>query len=183
MLRPRRLPEADEPIADFMFDYLCYFQTSTFFCSRELFLRVPFEKELSSFQDIDWFLRATTTTGVALSVVPEPLSIYHVAEERSTITSRLSWESRLAWGRANRHRMTRRAYSRFIAGSCVGRAAEDKAGVAGLRVLLRECILRGSPTPANIALILGVFLLAPALRRRIRDAFFLSAYRGASSRV
>jgi hypothetical protein len=76
--------------------------------------------------------------------------------------------------------MTRRGYSRFIAGSCVGRAAEDKAGVAGLRVLLHECILRGSPTPANIALILGVFLVTPALRRRIRDAFFLPAY-GASS--
>ena len=180
VLRPRRLPEADEPIADFMFDYLCYFQTSTFFCSRELFLEVPFRKELSSFQDIDWFLRAPTTPGVTLSVVPEPLSIYHAPEDRSTITSKLSWESRLAWGRANRHKMTRRGYSRFIAGSCVGRAAEDKAGVAGLRVLLHECILRGSPTPANIALILGVFLVTPALRRRIRDAFFLPAY-GASS--
>lgn len=181
VLRPRRLPQPDEPIADFMFDYLCYFQTSTFFCSRQLFLEIPFRQDLSSFQDIDWFLRAATTPGVTLSVVPGPLSVYHAPEERSTITSRLSWQSRLAWGRANRHRMTRRAYSRFIAGSCVGRAAEDKAGVSGLMVLLRECILRGSPAPANIALILGVFLVTPALRRRIRDAFFLPAYRSASS--
>jgi glycosyltransferase involved in cell wall biosynthesis len=181
VLRPRRLPRAQEPVPDFMFDYLCYFQTSTFFCSRDLFLKVPFRKDLSSFQDIDWFLRATTTVGVTLAVVPEPLSIYYAPEERATITSKLGWRSRLAWGRANRHRMTRRAYSRFIAGSCVGRAAQDKAGIAGLAVLLRECILRGSPTPTNVAMIFGVFLVTPELRKRIRDALFLPAYKGASS--
>ena len=119
--------------------------------------RVPFEKELSSFQDIDWFLRATTTTGVALSVFPEPLSIYHVAEERSTITSRLSWESRLAWGRANRHRMTRRAYSRFIAGSCVAGSPRTKPAWPACGSCCVNAFSVVLPTPANIALILGVF--------------------------
>ena len=180
-LRPRRLPRFAEPVVDFMFDYLCYFQTSTFFCSRNLLLRVPFQKDLSSFQDIDWFLRAATTPGVQLVVVPEPLAIYHAPEDRVTITTGLSWKSRLEWGRANRHRMTRRAYSRFISGSCVGRAAQDRAGLAGLGLLLRECIVHGSPSPANIALILGTFLIAPNLRRRIRDAVFLPSWKRASS--
>lgn len=178
VIRPRRLPKAGEPAAEYMFDYLCYFQTSTFFCSRELLLKVPFRRDLPSFQDIDWFLRATTTPGVKLVAVPEPLSVYHAPVERATITSKLGWKDRLAWGRANRDRMTRRAYSRFIAGSCVGRAAQDKAGLTGLLVLLRECVLRGSPTPANVALIMGVFLVPTDLRRRIRDSVFLPAYKG-----
>jgi hypothetical protein len=160
-----------------MFDYLCYFQTSTFFCSRKLMLDVPFRRDLRSFQDIDWFLRAMTTPGVSLAVVPEPLAIYYAPEERATITNGLSWEERLAWGRANRDRMTRRAYSRFIAGSCVGRAAQDKAGLPGLFTLLRECVLHGRPTPSNVALIIGMFLVTPSMRQSIRDIFFLPAYK------
>ena len=181
VLRPRRLPDPGEPIAEFMFDYLCYFQTSTFFCSRELLLQVPFQKDLPSFQDIDWFLRAATTPGVRLVAVDEPLAIYYAPEERATITSKLGWKARLDWGRANRARMTRRAYSRFIAGSCVGRAAQDGAGFSGLGILLRECILHGAPTPISIALILGVFFVPADLRRRVRDALFLPSYKRASS--
>lgn len=181
VIRPRRMPRPAEPVADFMFDYLCYFQTSTFFCSRELLLRIPFQKDLPSFQDIDWFLRAATAPGIRFAVVPEPLAVYNAPEERATITSRLGWLSRIEWGRANRHRMSRRAYSRFISGSCVGRAAQDRAGLSGLVLLLRECIVHGSPSPANIALIFGTFFISPTLRRRVRDLFFLPAYKRASS--
>ena len=180
VVRPRRLPRENEPASEFMFDYLCYFQTSTLFASKALFLTVPFPKDLACFHDIDWFLRATTSDGVKLIVVPEPLAIYHAPAERVTITSKLRWEARLSWGRANRHRMTRRGYSRFVAGSCAGRAAQDRAGLTGLATLLRECVFRGSPTPANIALIVGMFLVTPELRRRIRDAFFLQRHDKAS---
>jgi glycosyltransferase involved in cell wall biosynthesis len=180
VVRPRRLPREDEPASEFMFDYLCYFQTSTLFASKALFLKVPFQKDLACFHDIDWFLRATTRDGVKLIVVPEPLAIYHAPAERVTITSKLGWEARLSWGRANRHRMTRRGYSRFVAGSCAGRAAQDKAGLSGLTMLLRECVFRGAPSPPNIALILGMFLVTPELRRRIRDTFFLQRHDKAS---
>jgi glycosyltransferase involved in cell wall biosynthesis len=177
VVRPRRLPRENEPASDFMFDYLCYFQTSTLFASKALFLKVPFQKDLACFHDIDWFLRTTTSGGVKLMVVAEPLAIYHAPDERVTITSKLGWEARLSWGRANRHKLSRRGYSRFISGSCAGRAAQDKAGLAGLSTLLRECVLHGSPSPANIALILGIFLVTPELRRRIRDAFFLEEHK------
>ena len=175
VVRPRRLPRENEPASEFMFDYLCYFQTSTLFASKALFLKVPFQKDLACFHDIDWFLRATTSGGAKLIVVAEPLTIYHAPDERVTITSKLGWEARLSWGRANRHRMSRRGYSRFISGSCAGRAAQDKAGLSGLSTLLRECVVHGSPSPANVALIVGIFLVTPELRRRIRDGFFLQA--------
>ncbi len=38
VVRPRRLPRPGESICEYMFDFLCYFQTSTLFCSRELLL-------------------------------------------------------------------------------------------------------------------------------------------------
>ena len=68
VVRPRRLPRPGEPPGEFMFDYLCYFQTSTFFCSKELMLRIPFTKGLPFFQDIDWFCEQCATQLPSLSL-------------------------------------------------------------------------------------------------------------------
>src|ERR1700754_1699836 len=102
MVRPRRLPRKDERITDYMFDYLCYFQTSTFFCSRELFLDISFTAGLKNFQDIDWFLRVSSNPTVNLLIVPKPLSVYYAPELRAGITRNLGWEARLKWGQNNR---------------------------------------------------------------------------------
>lgn len=173
VLRPRRLPRPDEAPSEFMFDYLCYFQTSTFLCSKELMLRVPFTKHLRFFQDIDWFLRALRRPEVHLIVVEQPLSIYYAPEERETITSGVMWNERLDWGRANRNLMSKRGYSRFIVGSCVGPAVQDGAGVRGFGRLLYECAVVGSPTAQLLLLLCATYLLRPALRRRLRDRFLL----------
>lgn len=173
VLRPRRLPLPSEPPSEFMFDYLCYFQTSTFLCSRELMLQCPFTKDLPFFQDIDWFLRAFRNFGAELAVVEQPLSIYHAPENRVAISNRVNWRSKLEWGRANRHLMTARAYSRFIVGSCAGAAAEDRAGARAFSRLFYECAVVGSPTPQLLPLLCGTFLLSPVLRRKLRDTFLL----------
>jgi glycosyltransferase involved in cell wall biosynthesis len=180
VVRPRRLPREGESICEYMFDFLCYFQTSTFFCSRQLLLDVPFRKELKGFHDIDWFLRVNSHPKVKLEVVKELLSVYHAPEQRATITAGLHWEKRLAWGQENRGLMTRRAYSRFIVGSCAGPSVRDKAGLSGLARLLRECVLRGSPDPLNIALLFGTFLVTPDARRTLRDKLFLDSTRAAA---
>lgn len=180
VVRPRRLPRPGESICEYMFDFLCYFQTSTFFCSRALLLEVPFRKELKGFHDIDWFLRANSHPEVKLEVVEESLSVYHAPEQRATITAGLHWEKRLAWGKQNRGLMTRRAYSRFIVGSCAGPAVRGQAGMRGLFRLLRECVFRGSPNPLNIALLLATFLVTPGARRTIRDKWFLDTARAAT---
>jgi glycosyltransferase involved in cell wall biosynthesis len=175
VVRPRRLPLAGEPICEYMFDFLCYFQTSTFFCSRELFLEIPFRKELKSFQDIDWFLRVNSDPSVRCLVIAESLSVYHSPDQRATITSKLDWKKRLAWGQENRKLMTRRAYSRFIVGSCAGTAARDQTGgrTSALVKLTTECLLHGSPTPVTIGFLFGTFLVTPSTRRTIRDSLFL----------
>jgi glycosyltransferase involved in cell wall biosynthesis len=173
VIRPRRLPRSGEAPREFMFDYLCYFQTSTFVCSRHLMLRVPFTKGLLFFQDIDWFLRATSEADVELIVVPQPLSIYCAPERRATVTSSINWNARLDWGRANRHLISQRSYSRFIVGSCAGPAVQDRAGLPGFTRLLYECVVVGSPTPHLLMMLCGTYLLRPALRKKLRDRFLL----------
>jgi Glycosyl transferase family 2 len=125
VIRPRRLPRPGESPCEFMFDYLCYFQTSTFLCFKELMLKVPFTRNLPFFQDIDWFLRAFRNSDARLIVVEQPLSIYYVPEKRAAISNSVTWKSKVDWGRANRHLMSDRAYSRFIVGSCAGAAVRE----------------------------------------------------------
>jgi hypothetical protein len=173
VVRPRRLPRPGESPCEFMFDYLCYFQTSTFFVSTNLLLKIPFKKDLPFFQDIDWFLRALRGPEADLIVVAQPLSIYYAPEKRVTITSGLGWKARLDWGRENRHLMSKRSYSRFIVGSCVGPAVQDNAGVRGFGRLFNECAIVGSPTPQLLLMLCGTYLLRPALRKKLRDRFFL----------
>ena len=69
--------------------------------------------------------------------------------------------------------MSKRAYSRFIVGSCVGAAVQDRAGVRGFSRLFYECAIVGSPTPQLMLLLCGTFLLRPALRKKLRDRFLL----------
>jgi glycosyltransferase involved in cell wall biosynthesis len=173
VIRPRRLPRPDEAAWEFMFDYLCYFQTSTFLCSKQLMLNVPFSEGLAFFQDIDWFLRALRSPGTKLVVVAQPLSIYNAPEDRVTITSSLGWKARVGWGRANRHLMSKRGYSRFIVGSCVGRAVQDGAGLGGFGRLFYECAVVGSPTPQLLLLLCGTYALRPSLRKKLRDRLLL----------
>jgi glycosyltransferase involved in cell wall biosynthesis len=177
VVRPRRLPQKGEPISEFMFDYLCYFQTSTFLCSRILYLRVPFDSSLPFFQDIDWFLRVSQDEAFKLVVIDEPLSIYHVPAGRSSITTGLNWQARLEWGRQRRHLLSKRAYSRFVVGTCVGRAVQDGAGWTGFVTLLKEVVLVGSATPYLVTLLCGAYLLSPKQRKQLRDRLFFAKTR------
>ncbi len=174
-VRPRRLPRPNEPISEYMFDILCYFQTSTFLCARTLLLEIPFQKSLGGFQDIDWFLRVNLSPDTRLIVLPEVLSVYYAPEERSTITANLSWEKRFQWGQARRNVLTKRAYSRFIVGSCVCRAVEERAGTRALWRLFREYAFVGRPTLSGTLLLLGMCAVTPQIRRRVRNAWFLSS--------
>jgi glycosyltransferase involved in cell wall biosynthesis len=173
VIRPRRLPRPGEAPREFMFDYLCYFQTSTFVCPTQLMLKVPFTKGLPFFHDIDWFLRVMGEPDVDLVVVPQPLSIYYVPEKRTTITNGVNWKARVDWGRAHRQLMGKRSYSRFIVGSCAGPAAQDRAGLRGFNCLLYECAVVGSPTPQLLLILCGTYLLGPGLRKKLRDRFLL----------
>lgn len=172
-VRPRRLPRVGESISEFMFDYLCYFQTSSFVINRLLFLDVPFLTGQPFYQDIDWFLRVDQLPETRVVVVGEPLTVYYEPRRRVTVTSKTPWKARLDWGKANRHRMTGRAYSRFVVGSCAARAVEEGAGLSGFVLLLRECIVGGRPSPMLLVLLGGIYLLSPQQRRVWRDRLFL----------
>ena len=171
-IRPRRLPAKNERLCEYMFDFSCSFQTSTFFCARELMMRIPFSKGLKGHQDLDWFLRATEQPDTEFRIVEEALSVYHVPTGRESVGRSFNWRSSLAWGKAERRRMTGLGYSRFVVSCCAVRAVEEKERFRALPRLLYECALVGSPSPKTIGLLFLVLFLNPDVRRKLRDLLF-----------
>jgi glycosyltransferase involved in cell wall biosynthesis len=168
---PRRFPRSNEDMSEYLFGSPRNgFQTSGFFCSRELIIRVPW-RDLKGLQDIDWFLRVTAEPSVQFVIVPEPLCTYWV-EDGSTITSKLDWRTCLTWAQTNRALMTRRAYSCFIAKVCVHRARKENAGFSSIARLLRDFLFEGSPTVSSLIWFVAYSLLAYERRRNLANRLF-----------
>jgi glycosyltransferase involved in cell wall biosynthesis len=168
-LVPRRFPKPSEHISEYLFGAPRNgFQTSGFFCSRELMIREPWHR-LKGLQDIDWFLRVTTRTDVQLEIVQDPLCIYWT-EGEGTITSKLDWQTCLDWGQSHRSLMTPRAYSSFIAKVCAHRAAKQRAGAGTMLHLFRELLFNGTPTPSSLLLFAVYAASSYKTRRRLANA-------------
>jgi glycosyltransferase involved in cell wall biosynthesis len=161
---PNRLPRPGEEVSEYLFGAPRNgFQTSAFFCERELLLEIPWRR-LNGLQDIDWFLRVLRAPATQMLFVDEPLSIYWM-ESEDTITKKLRWDSCLDWGRNNRNLMTRKAYSCFIAKFCVSRAVSQQAGSRSWLNLLAELLFSGIPSARSLALFVG-YTIVPFERRR-----------------
>jgi glycosyltransferase involved in cell wall biosynthesis len=184
---PRRAPAEGEPLSEYLFRRRHFtrgegaLQTSTFFCQRALLLETPFQKGLKRHQDWDWLLRIAERGDVAIELIAEPLSIYHRAEQRESVSESVDWRSSLRWARQNRDRITPRAYSFFVAAEVAPQAAEAREGIGTCLALLRECLFGGSPTPFALTLFAGYYLLPRRLRTGART--FVSGARARLQRV
>jgi glycosyltransferase involved in cell wall biosynthesis len=168
-LRPARLPAEGEPISEWLFSRECGFQTSSFFCSRTLFLEVPFTSGLKGCQDLDWFLRILAAPGVELKICRQPLAVFYVAERRSSVSRVMDLKVRLDWGRSCRRYMTRRGYSLFIFHTCATRAAAEPFRLAAFARLFYECAFVGRPDPQTLGHLVALFFLPRGLRHAVRD--------------
>lgn len=169
LLKPIRPPRTGEPFSEYLFSPHCGYQTSTLFCSRKMYLEVPFTRGLKGCQDLDWFLRIMVHPGVKLRVAQEPLTVFHEPESRTSVSRGLSWQFRVEWGRSQKHLMTPRAYSLFVFSVCATKAALGPFSLRAFLVLLRECLLVGRPNVRTVAHLVALFLLPDKLRLALRD--------------
>jgi glycosyltransferase involved in cell wall biosynthesis len=166
---PGHLPRKNEPLSEFLCSSRGGFQTSTYLCPRELFLRVPFTKGLKKHQDWDWFLQLASLPGFDLLIVPEPLSIYWVPlRVRTSISGSLDWALSFAWAKSRLPLLTRRAYAMFLVKIVARSAAIQKVGIRKRWQIFCELVLRGRPTTLLIAEFVGTLLVTEDLRRRLR---------------
>lgn len=164
---PAPSPQEDEPISEYLFGRpINVLATSSYLCSRQLLLDVPWKKGLSGLQDMDWILHVLAEKGVRLKVVDEPLTIYW-KHGNGCISGSLDWRATLQWGQANRALLSPKAYSYFLARICVNRAIQQGAKLTDLWELFREFILASRPSWRSMTLLVGYTLVPFRYRRFI----------------
>jgi glycosyltransferase involved in cell wall biosynthesis len=173
---PPRVYDGSQPVADYLFcrsgltDPGGLMQTSTLLASRELLLAIPFRDGLRMHQDWDWMIRVTTYEGVGVVMLPKPLAVWRVEDNRSSTGRSVDWQFSLQWIRGVRRLISRRAFSSFVALQCVWRARNAHAGLLNRLKILRAFVFEGQPQLRS-SLHFFVYSVVPEwLRIRLRDA-------------
>ncbi len=171
-IRPRRLPTASEPIADYLLGRNGFFQgeglvqTSTILAPKALLLKVPF-RQLPKHQDWDWLIRAMALPGVELAFVPEVLATWYLEEKRSSVSKTQNWQNSLNWARESRSLLTKRAYGAFLLIE-VGAQAAAQGSTTLFWPLLREAVTLGRPRWIELLLYFAMWGIPMERRRTIR---------------
>ncbi len=171
---PRRLPAPGEIFSDYFFSRRGwnsgegFLQTSTWFASRALMMKVPFTRGLRRCQDLDWLLHATALPGIEVAIVSDVLAIFHHDEGRERVSRSADWRFLYTWAMANRGYFTPRAFSFFLATFCVPSAAKQGEGLDSFFFLLRSCIVRGGASGKCLLLFLICWWMPEARRRILR---------------
>jgi glycosyltransferase involved in cell wall biosynthesis len=169
MIRPRRAPRPAEPFSEYLFKPGCGFQTSTFFTSRSLLLRIPFTTGMKKHQDWDWLLRVSADPAVSLRVTDQALAIWYDFGTVDRVSSTSDWQFSLSWLKNNSALFTRRAYAAFVAKVCLPAAVAQGASWRHLSCLGREFLFGGRPSAASTVMFITKCLLPRPLIHRVRD--------------
>ncbi|MFV2099578.1 glycosyltransferase family 2 protein [Micromonospora sp. LOL_024] len=171
---PRRLPEPDEPICEYLtlrrglFHGDGFIQTSTIMAPTELLRRVPFTVGLRRQQELDWTVRAASQPDVQLLIAAEPLVLWHQDENRPRISLSSPWEAQLEWLRGIRPLITPRAYA-AITMSIISSMAAPTRSLRVFLLLLAEARRHGRPGVLDYLAFLQIWSIPPQLRHQVRD--------------
>jgi glycosyltransferase involved in cell wall biosynthesis len=169
---PRRTPAADEHISDYLFVRNSGFQgegliqSSTIFTAKELIQRAPFSVK-AKHDEWDWLLRACLVNGAGVEFAPEALAVWHLNSQPTSLSRTHDWRQMLTWFQAQRHLVTRRAYSSFLLIEISAHAAAQ-GDWAAMGLLLREAIRYGKPRLIDFGFFLGMWFISPGLRSWLR---------------
>lgn len=170
---PRRAPATSEPLSEYLFVRNTLFQgegliqSSTILTAKELLEKVPYSN-IRRHTDWDWLLHAINLEGAGIEFVPEPLSVWYLGENRPSMSKSSDWQYSFNWIKAQQDLVTPRAYSSFILTEVSSRAALARDWKA-FWPLLWEAIRQGSPTPRDLCLFVGMWLIPPPTRRWLRN--------------
>lgn len=172
---PRRLPEIQEPISEYLLARRGLFQgegtvtTSTLLVKRELMLRTPFGAGQKRHQEWDWLLRALEDHGTELLFAPEALSIWYVEDGRPSISARNNWVYSYEWIERMRPIITPRAYAAFLLTLVTSLAVRGR-DARGCLAILGHALRKGKPAIIDLLLFLGMITVPQEYRRRARAA-------------
>lgn len=169
---PPRTYEAPQAVGDYLFcreglrDPGGLLQTSTLLAPRELLLAVPFEPGLPMHQDWDWVIRVSAHKGVGVRMLAQPLAVWRVEDDRTSVGRSPDWRASLGWIRRMRPLISARAFSWFVAVQCAWRVQASAAGVSARLALLWLYCVQGQPEFRSLLL----FFVFGCMPGRVRKA-------------
>ena len=143
-------------------------QTTTLLFPKCLYELVPFKSGLPRHQDLDWVLRATQLESVGIEFSPEPLAVWHKAEQRKSVSSNANWRGSYEWIGSVRDMITPRAYGTFIASEVAWQAAAQHAW-GSFFPLLREACCKGKLKLADVIRYTAFWLVPPSARSALKS--------------
>jgi glycosyltransferase involved in cell wall biosynthesis len=172
---PRRFPDVDEPVGDYLFNRRSLFNgeaamnTSTLLLPKKLVEEIQFSPEVKKHQEADFLIRAAATHKLNVKIAKETLAIWYVDGDRSTIDNSMNWVRSFEWIRGHRARLSRGAYAGFLLISLASEASGQGAWRAFLPIL-REAVAHGRPRAVHLVRFFCMWIMPKNLRRRIRFA-------------
>src|ERR1035438_5537357 len=110
-----------------------------------------------------------------LEFVHQPLTIWHIEENRQAISANDDWLRSFRWANDSRNFLTNRAYAAFLLVFIASMAAKQRKWGAFLPLLTHAIRSKGT-RPIDLLLFAGVWLFPAELRSRLR-AFFSATTR------
>jgi glycosyltransferase involved in cell wall biosynthesis len=172
LIWPRTLPF--QPLSEYLLSRRGWsygdglLSTITLLFPKDLYSMVPFQAGLPRHQDLDWVFRASAHAGVGLEFVPKPLAVWHMAEQRKSISVKADWKASFRWLESVRELITRRAYAGFMATSIAPQAARQGEWHK-FPFLLKMMLTYGSPSARDLMLFMGMWCVPHSIRRLVRQ--------------
>ena len=101
-------------------------------------LAVPFRENLSSYEDVDWLLRANATADFVIGCLDETLAVTHHDAGAARVSKKSDWDQFYLWILESRYLLTPRAFSYCLVRGGISRIRRSrKLRYALVRDLLR----------------------------------------------
>jgi glycosyltransferase involved in cell wall biosynthesis len=171
---PRRLPDAHEPLSEYLatrrglFHGDGFIQTSTILAPTELLRRVPFDPSLRRLQELDWTLRCLEQDDVGLVYATDPLVVWYADEHRPRVSFDAPWREQFEWLQRSRSRLTPRAYA-ALSMSVISSMAAPTHSPRVFLMLLRDARRHGRPSGLDYLTFLQIWWLPDKVRKALRD--------------
>lgn len=128
---PKKIYNNNSDLANFLFGLkygtnIGAIQTSSILASRELFLKVPFEKNLPKHQDWDWLMKVAYFHNGYISQLPNSYTKYYVNTGKGNVSGTNNWDSSLEWIKKYKNVISNNAYESFLMSVVIKGIISDK---------------------------------------------------------
>lgn len=173
LVKPTRPYTGGEPIDEWLFDRHSWMhggeamlQTSGLMMPRAMFDQLRF-RDTKQHEEWELAIRAVKELGYRFVIVPDPLVIYYVPDDKPSLSKTYTWQRSLQWIDSIRGLVTPRAYAGFCLTVVTQGLSASEAGIAR-RTLRQSAFRHGRPTARQLFAFVLIGFVPHQIRKSVR---------------